>query len=197
MKIIGITGGIGSGKTTVSEYLKDKGYRIVDADAISHELSVPGSTLVKELGEEFGEDLVNEKGVLNRRELAKRAFSTPEGKAKLDEITHREILKKIREDIETAKEEGLEIIFLDVVLLFEVGLDKECNETWVVDASEDIRLARVIGRDGFIPEEIRKRMRSQMDSQEKKERATYVLNNDGTLETLYDQIEIRLLELNN
>lgn len=197
MKIIGITGGIGSGKTTVSEYLKDKGYRIVDADAISHELSAPGSTLVKELSEEFGEDLVNEKGVLNRRELAKRAFSAPEKKAKLDRITHREILKKIKEEVQTAKDEGLEIIFLDVVLLFEVGLDKECHETWVVDASEDIRLARVIGRDGFIPEEIRKRMRSQMDSEEKKERATHVLNNDGTLESLYDQIEMRLLELKN
>lgn len=77
MKIIGITGGIGSGKSTVSEYLKDRGFRIIDADRISHELSVPGSILVKALGEEFGQDLVNEKGVLNRRKLADRAFFYP------------------------------------------------------------------------------------------------------------------------
>lgn len=197
MKIIGITGGIGSGKTTVSEYLKDKGYRVIDADKISHELSAPGSNLVKALGEEFGEYLINEKGVLNRRELAKRAFSTQEGKAKLDEITHREILQKIQEEIEAAKDDNIELIFLDVVLLFEVGLDKECNETWVVDASEDTRLARVIGRDGYIPEEIRNRMRSQMSSEEKKSMATHILSNDGTLQELYDQIEIRLLALHN
>lgn len=195
MKIIGITGGIGSGKSTVSEYLKDRGFRIIDADRISHELSVPGSILVKALGEEFGQDLVNEKGVLNRRKLADRAFSTPEGKVRLDEITHREIIKRIREEIQRAKDDNLDLVFLDVVLLFEVGLDKECDETWVVDASEDTRLARVMGRDGYIPEEIRKRMRSQMDSDEKKKMATHVLNNDGTLAALYDQIEIRLLEL--
>lgn len=195
MKIIGVTGGIGSGKTTVSEYLKEKGYRVIDADEISHELSVPGSTLVKALSEEFGEDLVNEKGILNRRELANRAFSSSEGKTKLDEISHREIIKKIREEIETAKAENIELLFLDVVLLFEVALDKECNETWVVDASEDIRLARVMGRDGFIPEEIRKRMRSQMDSDEKKKKATYVLNNEGTVFELYQQIDVLLLNL--
>lgn len=195
MKIIGVTGGIGSGKTTVSEYLREKGYRVIDADEISHELSVPGSTLVKALSEEFGEDLVNEKGVLNRRELANRAFSSSEGKAKLDEISHREIIKKIREEIETAKAENLEFLFLDVVLLFEVALDKVCSETWVVDASEDIRLARVMGRDGFIPEEIRKRMRSQMDSDEKKKKATYVLNNEGTVLELYQQIDFLLLNL--
>jgi len=195
MKIIGLTGGIGSGKTTVSEYLKDKGYRVIDADEISHEISVPNSPLVKALGEEFGEDLINEKGALKRRALANRAFATPEGKAKLDEITHREILKKIQEEIQVAEDDKLELVFLDVVLLFEVGLDKECNETWVVDASEDTRLARVIGRDGYIPEEIRKRMRGQMSSEEKKAMATHILNNEGTLEELYDQIEIRLLEL--
>lgn len=195
MKIIGITGGIGSGKTTVSEYLKDKGYRVIDADEISHELSVPGTNLVKALSEEFGEDLINEKGALNRRELANRAFSTPKGKEKLDEITHREIINRIREDIQIAKNDNLDFIFLDVALLFEVGLDKECSETWVVDASEDIRLARVIGRDGYIPEEVRKRMRSQMSSEEKRKKAKHVLNNEGTIEELYQQIEILLLEI--
>ncbi|MDX9887842.1 MAG: dephospho-CoA kinase [Anaerovoracaceae bacterium] len=195
MKIIGITGGIGSGKSTVSEYLKDQGYRIIDADRISHELSVPGSILVKALGQEFGQDLINEKGVLNRKKLGERAFSTPEGKAKLDEITHKEIIKRIKEEIQKAKDEGLDLVFLDVVLLFEVALDKECDETWVVDAKEDTRIRRVIGRDGYIPEEIRKRMRSQMDSDEKKNKATHVLNNDGTLEALYYQIEKRLLDL--
>lgn len=189
MKIIGITGGIGSGKTTVSDYLKEKGYRVIDADKISHEIMKPGTDLVKKLGEEFGWDIINEKGVLNRRELGNRAFSSKEGKALLEKITHKEIIKRLGEEIYKADLEGLDIIFLDVVLLFEVGLDKMCTETWFVDASEEARLARVIGRDGFIPEEIRRRMRSQMPSEEQQKMATHILSNEGTVEELYNQID--------
>lgn len=189
MKIIGITGGIGSGKTTVSDYLRREHYRVIDADRISHEIMEPGSDLVNQLGAAFGQDLINEEGVLNRRELANRAFSSKEGKHILEEITHREIMNRIRDAIAKADLEALEIVFIDVVLLFEVGLDKICTETWLVDASEDIRLARVIGRDGYIPDEIRKRMRSQMPSEEKRARATYILDNEGTVEELYNQID--------
>ncbi len=192
MQIIGITGGIGSGKSTVSRYLLSKGYRVIDADQIAHDIMKPGSRVLMELANRFGKDILNPDGGLNRRMLGNRAFSSLEGKEQLESITHGEILRQIEEDIRRGEEEGLEVIFLDVILLFQVGLDKLCSQVWVVDAPEDIRLARVMGRDGYVPEEIRKRMRSQMNPAEMKSRGTHVIENDGTILQLQERVDALL-----
>ena len=191
MQIIGITGGIGSGKSTVSHYLSSKGYRVIDADQIAHDIVKPNSRVLMELVSQFGEDILNPDGGLNRRMLANRAFASLEGKEQLEAITHGEILRQIKEDIRRGKEEGLEILFLDVILLFQVGLDQLCSQVWVVDAPEEIRLARVMGRDGYVPEEIKRRMRSQMDPMELRSRGTHVIDNSGTI----SQLQIRVDEL--
>ncbi len=192
MQIIGITGGIGSGKSTVSRYLLSKGYRVIDADQIAHDIMKPGSRVLMELANRFGKDILNPDGGLNRRMLGNRAFSSLEGKEQLESITHGEILRQIEEDIRRGEEEGLEVIFLDVILLFQVGLDQLCSQVWVVDAPEDIRLARVMGRDGYVPEEIRKRMTSQMNPAEMRSRGTHVIENDGTILQLQERVDALL-----
>ena len=192
MQIIGITGGIGSGKSTVSRYLSSKGYRVIDADQIAHDIMKPGSRVLMELAARFGEDILNPDGGLNRRMLGNRAFASLEGKNQLESITHGEILRQIKEDIQRGEEEGLEVIFLDVILLFQVGLDQLCSQVWVVDAPEDIRLARVMGRDGYVPEEIRKRMTSQMNPAEMRSRGTHVIENDGTILQLQERVDTLL-----
>ncbi len=193
MEIIGITGGIGSGKSTVSHYVESKGHKVIDADRIAHEIMEPNSPILQELAEAFGKDVLNENGSLHRRKLANRAFSSVESKEILERITHREILNQIEEQLVRAEKDGLPLVFLDVVLLFQVGLHRLCTQVWVVDAPEELRLARVMGRDGYVPEEIKKRMRSQMSPVEMKKLATHVLENSGTILQLYQQVD-HLLE---
>ena len=197
MKTIGLTGGIGTGKSTVSRYLKTKGYQIIDADLIAREVVEPGKPALAALACEFGSGILLEDGSLNRRELARLAFATPEGKAALDRITHGAIFARIDElqlqyanDLRTMADA---VIFLDAPLLFETGLDRKTDLVWVVDVPDDIRVKRVVLRDGLAEEEIWARIKNQMSREEKLSKADGVLDNSGTLEELYAQVD-RLLE---
>ena len=199
MKIIGLTGGIGTGKSTVSRYLTTKGYRIIDADRIAREVVEPGQPALKALVEEFGPEILLEDGSLNRRELARLAFASPEGKAALDRITHGAIFARI-EELQLQYAAELEatadaVIFLDVPLLFETGFDRKADLVWVVDVPDEIRVQRVVLRDGLTEEEVWARIKNQMSREEKIARADVVLDNSGTPEKLYAQVDARLNEL--
>ena len=196
MKTIGLTGGIGTGKSTVSRYLTTKGYKIIDADRIAREVVEPGKPALAQLAERFGGEILLEDGSLDRRKLAQLAFATKEGKNALDEITHGAIFARIdelqeqyRRELETTADA---VIFLDAPLLLETGLDRKCDGVWVVDVPDDIRVERVKLRDGLSEEEIRARMRNQMSREEKISKADAVLDNSGELEDLYRQVD-RLL----
>ena len=194
MKIIGLTGGIGSGKSTVSAYLAAKGYKIIDADKIAHDITLKGSPVLLELAEAFGKDILEPDGSLNRRKLAAAAFADNDGRQMLNAITHRVIFEEIDGRIRELRNSGQEkIIFLDAPLLFESGLDSRTEENWVVHADTKTRVERVKGRDGLSESEILDRISAQMDEKEKLDRATYVLDNSGNREDLFAQIE-RLLE---
>ena len=199
MKTIGLTGGIGTGKSTVSRYLTTKGYKIIDADRIAREVVEPGMPALKALVEEFGPEILLEDGSLNRRELARLAFASPEGKKALDRITHGAIFARIEElqaqyaaEIEATADA---VIFLDVPLLFETGFDRKADLVWVVDVPDEIRVKRVVLRDGLTEEEIWARIKNQMSREEKIARADVVLDNSGTPEELYAQIDLALAEL--
>ena len=150
MKIIGLTGGIGSGKSTVSEYLASKGIKIIDADKISHEIMEKGSPLLEVLSIAFGSDIINADGSLNRRGLANAAFVTKEGSELLNKITHGAISEKVDSQISAIKNAGCDdFIFLDVPLLFEAGMDAKTDETWLVHTDDALRIERVKSRDGL------------------------------------------------
>ena len=199
MKTIGLTGGIGTGKSTVSRYLTTKGYKIIDADRIAREVVEPGQPALKALVEEFGPEILLEDGRLNRRELARLAFASPEGKAALDRITHGAIFARI-EELQLQYAAELEktsdaVIFLDVPLLFETGFDRKADLVWVVDVPDEIRVQRVVLRDGLTEEEVWARIKNQMSREEKIARADVVLDNSGTPEELYAQVDARLNEV--
>lgn len=184
--IIGLTGGIGTGKSTVSEYLTEKyGFNIVDADKISREIVEPGSPLLQRIAEVFGEQFIDDDGNLRRKELGAYVFSKASRKKQLDNIMMGEIIRLIKERLESY--EGNTI--LDAALLFEVGLDAETDVTWLVDADTDVRIRRVCNRDGISEEEVRGRINNQMLQEEKKKKADVVLDNSGTKEELHNIID--------
>jgi dephospho-CoA kinase len=191
MRIVGLTGGIGSGKTTVTEYLISRGVHVLDADRIAREIVLPGSDMLIELSSVFGKDILQEDGSLDRKKLGGIVFSDAEKKKTLDRLMHTRILELIHERIFQFREEQehAKVIFIDAPLLFETGLDKSADEIWVIDADDETRIRRIMARDGLAREEILKRIESQMTREEKNSRADVILDNTGDQEALYRQID--------
>lgn len=186
MKLIGLTGGIGAGKSTVTDYLRDKGYPVLDADQIAKELLQPGMDTLEVLKQEFGEEILKEDGSLDRKKMAEIAFSDPLQKAKLDRITHKKVIDVIRLRAETFPENA--IVFIDAPLLFEAGIDQFTSENWVIDAEEETRIARVTARDPITREEVIQRINNQMDRCERLQKADFILDNSGSKLELYRQV---------
>jgi len=190
MKRIGITGGIGSGKTTVSHYLLDNGYFVIDADKVARELVEKGTPVLQELVGTFGGQILTEDGELDRRALAEIAFSNPSQKKQLDQVMHHRILEKIELMMENLP--SAEVVFVDAALIFEAGWNQYFDQVWLVDASEEIRRERIRMRDDLTRVQILERMNAQLNSYERRQRADRVLWNEGSKEELYEQVE-RLL----
>ena len=196
MRVIGLTGGIGTGKSTASEYLRKQGFSIIDADRISREIVEPGTLLLKELEKNFGSGIIKDDGTLDRKALAAIVFSDKEKKSRLDGLMHGHILDEIERKIsESQSGEGRGII-VDAPLLFETGLEKKCNQVWLITADEKLRILRVCERDGMDPEEVRARIQNQMADEEKKERAHRIVDNSGSKEALLAQLA-ELIEAEN
>lgn len=190
MKRIGITGGIGSGKTTVSQYLLDNGYSVIDADKVARELVEKGTPVLQELVRTFGGQILTKDGELDRKELAAIAFCNPSRKQELDQVMHHRILEKIELMMENLP--SAEVVFVDAALIFEAGWNQYFDQVWLVDASEEIRIERIRKRDDLTRVQILERINAQLNSYERRQRADRVLWNEGSKEELYEQVE-RLL----
>ena len=190
MRIIGLTGGIGAGKSTVSDYLRNKGYVILDADQIAHEITEKGSPVLKKIAETFGAEMIMDDGNLDRKKLASVVFSNQEKKEHLEEITTKRVVEIIGERLDELRQHGnYDIIFVDAPLLFESGADKLTELVWMVTADDEVRIARVMERDHASREEVVRRIANQMDNHEKIRRAQEVIDNSQGKEELYQQIE--------
>lgn len=190
MKIIGITGGIGSGKTTVTEFLKAKGYQVVDADMVSREIVEPGTTVLGELVSHFGASILQSDGTLNRKRLAELAFVNSSEKDELDRITHDAILQNITQKIDKLQmDQNPKLVFVDAALLIETGLYKKMDEVWLITADEALRVQRVEARDRLDAKGVRQRIRAQMSDEQKARHAFRIINNSGTKEELYNTME--------
>ncbi len=195
MKVIGIAGGIGSGKSTVTEYLVSKGFIVLDADKIAREITEKGSPVLELLANVFGEEILDE-GQLDRKVLRRIVFSDVKKREKLDEITHREIkalmLKRINEISESFNGEKAPIkdwIFIDAPLLFEAKVDEMTDENWLVFTPDNVRIARAMERDKCLEKEVMKVMNHQMPEEEKKKHCQIILDNSGTKEELFAQVD--------
>ena len=189
MKIIGLTGGIGSGKTTVSEYLVKKGFSVIDADAVAREIVGPGMKATKAIESVFGVEMINSDGTLNRKRLGETVFSDKKKLSRLNQITHEEILKIINLRILEYKKKNTNLIFIDAPLLFETGLDSMADEIWVIDAPENLRIQRVEKRDFMEYKEIKSRISNQMKQNLKNAKATFVIDNSLGMEELRVKID--------
>lgn len=189
MIVIGLTGGIGTGKTTVSEYLTEKGFPVIDADKLAREIVEPGMKALKAIKLEFGIDMINLDGSLNRKKLGDAVFSDREKLLKLNRITHKEILDRIKMKILELERENANLIFIDAPLLFETGIDSMVHETWVIDAPVNLRNERVKKRDSMSDEDIKFRIANQMDQRIKNTKATVVIDNSLGMEELYKKID--------
>ena len=191
-KIIGITGGIASGKSTVTEFLRQKGFQVVDADAVVHQLQKPGGRLYQVLVEHFGEKVLLENGELNRPLLASLIFSNSE-EQEWSKRTQGEI---IREELAALRNQFAQteaLFFMDIPLLFEQDYASWFDETWLVYVNRDVQLERLMKRDQISREAAESRLNSQWPLERKISLASHSLDNNGNQEQLIAQV-VQLLE---
>ena len=183
MKIIGLTGGIACGKSTVSKALRALGACIIDADAVAHELSQPNQALFNAYVQRFGMAIVTPGGTLDRAVIARLIFTDPTMRAEVEQISHPLIRRAVEERLRMAEKEQKRAAVLDVPLLFEAGWDALVDEVWVVALPPEEQLTRLLARDKTMSEgEARARIAAQMPHAEKCARADVVIDNSGTKE---------------
>ena len=176
--LIGLTGGIASGKSLVAEELKRLGAHFIDADEIAREVVRPGLPAYKEIVKEFGEGILNPDKTINRNALGAIVFSNPKLKKRLEQITHPRILDEIDKRILAIQDKDSKaIIIIDAALLIEVGLHNKMDKVVVVYADEKAQIKRSMERDGFTMDEAKQRISSQMPLQEKRKYADFVIVN--------------------
>lgn len=196
MKVIGLTGSIGSGKSLVSGYIMDKGYTLIDSDSIAHNITGPRSPILEELVIAFGDDILDEEGNLNRSFLAKKAFDNPDKKSELMDIVTSKIISIIDDKLALFREEGSEqVVFVDAPVLYESGAVYLVDEVWLVIADDSIRAERVMERDNCSMDEFIRRDKNQLSQEEKALMADRLIDNSGTIEELYKQVDYLLAEL--
>ncbi|WP_242335695.1 MULTISPECIES: dephospho-CoA kinase [Anaeromyxobacter] len=177
MRVIGLTGGIATGKSTFAAALRSRGVPVIDADALARAVVEPGTPALSEIARVFGPGVLDARGALDRRALGAIVFSDPEARRRLEEITHPAIRAAMV--AETARLAGLghDLAFYDVPLLFEVGLDAALDSVVVVWAPRDVQRARVVRRDGSTPAEADARLAAQLPIDEKARRADFLVDN--------------------
>ncbi|MGE5561500.1 MAG: dephospho-CoA kinase [Chloroflexota bacterium] len=192
MRVIGLTGGIASGKSTVSRILREMGAEIVDADVLAHEVLRPGTEGWAQVVATFGNDILRPDGTINRRLLGKKVFPDPEAVRKLNGIVHPRVIRASVERIESARRiwgTSQHLLVIDAPLLIEAGMHTMVDEVWVVKVDEHTQLERLMQRDKFTIGEAIARVHAQMPLSEKLTYADRVIDNTGSVESTRSQIE--------
>lgn len=189
-KVIGLTGGIATGKSTVTHYLVTHGYEVIDADLVSHEALEKESACFQQVVDHF--DCMDHQGLIDRRKLGTIVFSDEKERAYLESILHPYIMSCIKEKIEKSHEE---LIFLDVPLLFEAHFDTLCDMSVVVSCDDQTQLSRLMQRDHLTKEEALARIHAQMSLKEKRKKADLIIDNSKDLCFLEQEIRKMLKEV--
>jgi dephospho-CoA kinase len=187
--VIGLTGGIASGKSAVAQRLRDRGAVVVDADVIAREVVEPGQPALAALVERFGAGVLGADGRLDRGRLAAIVFADPEARAAINAITHPRIIARSTERFRDAAAAGAGVVFYEAALLVETGRHQELDGLVVVLASPAVQERRLIDRDGHTPEAARARIAAQLPAAAKRAAATWVIENDGELAALDRRVD--------
>ncbi len=193
--LVGLTGQTGAGKTVVSDYLQQKGYQVINADAVAREVVAKGSRCLSDLVLAFGVDILQADGTLNRRKLGDIVFADSGKRKTLNRITFPYIQEEIFSRVEQLQQGGADLLFLDAPTLFESGSHKRCDRIVSVIAPPDIRLMRILRRDGITEEQAKARMAAQHQDEYYTSRSHHIIVNDGSLQNLYAQVDRVLDEL--
>ena len=199
--VIGLTGGIGTGKSTVSQILKEKKFPVIDLDIISHEV-IKFPKVMEKIVANFGKEVLeyNNTGnwIVSREKLGRVIFGNREKRLILNSVMHPEILRIMREKILECKKEN-KIIFVEIQLLFEVQWEKEFDYILLVSAEKETQIKRILSRDNRSKEEALSIINSQMSLDEKKKRSDYVIENDGNIQDLEKKVDdfLKKIEFEN
>lgn len=183
MKIIGICGSSGSGKSSLSHVFQENNIKVFDCDEIYHALVNAPSSCLDEIASTFGNDVI-QNGRLDRKRLSEIVFSDREKLVKLNEISHRHVIYELEKEIEALKIKNAKACAIDAPMLFEAKLERRCDVVVAVIADEKVQIDRIMQRDGIDAERAKKRLANQIPNEELKRRADYVIENNGSREEL-------------
>ncbi|MBU2009466.1 MAG: dephospho-CoA kinase [Chloroflexi bacterium] len=189
MIIIGLTGGFGSGKSTVAGMLRELGARVIDADKVAHQLYQPGTPAFDEVVRAFGREIVGENGEIDRRKLGQKVFGNPQALRRLNAILHPRISDRVIEILEVWRGEGVKVAVVEAALLIEAGWGPLVDRVWVTVASEARVKERLRASKDLTDEEIEARLASQMPVEDKAKRADVVISTDGSLDQVREEVE--------
>ena len=184
MSVYGLTGGIGAGKSTVASIFQEYGIPVVLADAVGREVASKGSDGLAEIVKSFGPDVLDSNGELNRGKLGTLIFNDPDRRRELEGILHPRVRDRSQQLFRDLEQAGNKIVVYESALLYETQRHTEMRGVILVTASEEQRVARVRSRDGSDEEAVRKRVQAQMDEEEKRGLADYIVENNGDLDDL-------------
>jgi len=196
VRVIAITGGIASGKTTVLNHLKALGAACIDADAISRTLTAPGGAALPAIRQAFGQGVFQQDGALNRRALGALVFGDGEARGRLNAIVHPLVRAEMERQLRRLRLQGERVAVLDVPLLYESGMETLADEVWLVAVPAEVQLQRLMARDGYTREEALARIHSQMPLEQKRARADLVIDTDLPLQALYERLTALWEEVN-
>lgn len=194
--VVGLTGGIGCGKSEAAAYLQSLGAKHIDADAISRRLTAEGGAAIPELRRIFGAAVFREDGALDRRALGNLVFGDVGSKRALEGVIHPLVQREVMDEIAAASAAGTPVTVLNVPLLFETGMDVLCDETWTLSVPEQVQVERVRVRDGLTEEQARARIANQLPMEERNARSNRVINSNRPIERTraeLNQLYVQLL----
>jgi dephospho-CoA kinase len=177
-KLVGLTGGIGTGKSTVARMLRDLGVPVIDADLLARQVVEPGQPAYAEISAAWP-DVIDQAGGIARKKLAERIFADPTGRARLEAIVHPRIMERALAQAAAFRQQGFRLAFLEAALLVETGRYRLLDGLVVVAASQEQQVSRVMAREGCTPEQVLARMNAQLSLEEKRRAATEVIDNSG------------------
>ncbi len=189
MRVIGLTGGIAAGKSTISEALHESGAVVIDADKVGHEAYLPGTETHQALVSAFGEEILAEDGQIDRRKLGAIVFADPAQRQRLQDIVWPRMKEMMRGKLKDLAAQDTRVAVIEAAVLFEAGWQDLVDEIWVVQVPEEIAMQRLMARNGFSAEDAQSRIRAQLSNEERARQANVVIDNSGTIEDAQQQVK--------
>jgi dephospho-CoA kinase len=193
MLIVGLTGGIASGKSTVSEMFRESGAAVICFDELAHAVVEPGRPALEDIRRIFGEEFITPEGGLDREVMATAVFRNQGKRKQLEAIIHPRIAEEVQNRVAEFERQGHFMVVQDVPLLYEIQYERRCDCVVVVYVPREVQKQRLISRDGMSPEDASSRLDAQMPIEDKRARADYLVDNSGDLESTREQVD-RILE---